>query len=125
MPTLAHSLSTLQTETCSCGLCGATFADPLAWAAHRPWKNRWARDRCRWPRSLYASPNGWALRPAAVAEVTRIETGPADDWKARPATPVAVTFRKRRGGHRSENTPSNGAGSSVPLAANSATEARA
>lgn len=104
-------------ERCSCGLCGSVFADALAWSAHRPWKSRTKRDKCRWPKYLYSSPNGWALRPSARDAVKAAEEGSADAYAivldqcvycGDPAqsrdhtTPYAhagrIPRRKRRGG---------------------------
>jgi len=98
-------------EHASCVLCGSRFSDSLAWAAHRPWRTRWYRDRCRWPASLYNTEGVWTLRPSAVAEVRRIENGPADEFKSRPATWVAAPAQETPYARAAKNSPSNGAGS--------------
>jgi len=65
------------------------------------------------------------LRPSAVDEIRRIEEGPADEWKARPATPGATPAKKTRGARIVETAPSNGAGSRGLLATIQESEAAA
>jgi hypothetical protein len=118
-------MQTIAQDECACTLCGARFSDSLAWAAHRPWKSRTSRDRCRWPRALYNSAGAWTLRPSAVAEIKRIEEGAADAWKARPATTVATPAQKTPRARLAHNTHSNGAASSGSLVAIRTSEAAA
>ena len=100
-------------EICGCLICGERFADPTAWAAHRPWRSRTRRSSCRWPRTLYQSAGVWTLRPAARAAVERAEHG--DDW--RPATKVATPTPKTPTTRTLRNGASNGAASSRPCVA--------
>jgi hypothetical protein len=125
MHTIHDSQSTHQTETCACVLCGARLADQWAFALHRPWKNRYQRDKCRWPRELYQSNGVWTARPSIVDAVRAAEEGAADDWQIRrntDATPRPATLALPQGRSRpirtvSKNTPSNGAGSRGAYAA--------
>lgn len=102
-------------ECCFCALCGATFADALAWAAHRQWKSRWQRGPCKFPRTmLYESAEVWTLRPSARDAVERAEYGPADEFRIKLGQPSTSPLPKERKRLRRESgklTPSVSAAS--------------
>jgi hypothetical protein len=70
----------MREEQCKCLRCGETFADPLAWAAHKPLGNLTRFEDCRFPRSLYRSGGVWTLRPSFRAEIEAKEAA-GEEWR--------------------------------------------
>lgn len=105
IPEAAHPRKTetlLEGEQARCGICRETFADPLAWCAHRPWKSVTHRDKCRWPNALRKRGSIWTLKPSCREAVEIAENGPVAEYRIKWPTPTNAPKKTREAGIRAQ-----------------------